>query len=195
MIIITRLEGTWEKEFETNGNGFRYECGYCNSIVSPTRILYCERRVPYQIYGKILVCTSCNRPSFFEDDNQVPNKKYGITVKHLPADISLIYEEAKSCYSSNSYTATSLICRKILMNIAVAQGAEEGKSFASYVDYLNTNGFIPPNGKAWVDAIRKHGNDATHQITSISKEDSENIIDFTGLLLTFIYEMPGRLSI
>ena len=40
-------------------------------------------------------------------------------------------------------------CRKVLMNTAVHQGAEEGKTFAYYVDFLDSKGYIPPNGRAW----------------------------------------------
>ena len=50
------------------------------------------------------------------------------------------------------------------MNIAVVQGAEEGLKFIEYVEYLASNGFIPPNGKGWVDHIRQKGNEATHEI-------------------------------
>lgn len=191
---MKRLNGVWNEEFIENSDGFSYECGFCNSKVSPTDILKCK--IQQMEFGKVLICTSCNRPTYFEElcSIQIPNKMYGMNVQHLTEDIFSIYNEAKLCYSSNAYTATSLICRKILMNVAVDQGAKEDDSFVSYVNYLDNEGYIPPNGKDWVDAIRKHGNDATHKIPSITNEDAMNIIDFTGLLLTFIYEMPGKLK-
>jgi hypothetical protein len=37
------------------------------------------------------------------------------------------------------------------MNIAVAEGADEGKRFIEYVEYLADNGYVPPGGKGWVD--------------------------------------------
>jgi len=78
------------------------------------------------------------------------------------------------------------------MNIAVTQGAEEGKSFFHYVEYLANNGFVPPNGKGWVDHIRKRGNEATHEIEIMSKEISEELISFIEMLLKFIYEFPAK---
>jgi len=40
------------------------------------------------------------------------------------------------------------------MHIAVDTGAKEGESFKQYVDYLDNNHYVPPDGKAWVDYIR-----------------------------------------
>jgi hypothetical protein len=77
------------------------------------------------------------------------------------------------------------------MNISVGQGAEEGKSFAYYVNFLNDNNYIPPNGKDWVDSIRKLGNEANHKIDFKTQDDAKLIITFTEMLLRFIYEMPG----
>ena len=76
------------------------------------------------------------------------------------------------------------------MNIAVEQGADENKSFKHYVDFLADNGFIPPNGKSWVDYIRTRGNEATHEIALMNNEDATALISFVEMLLRFIYEFP-----
>lgn len=77
------------------------------------------------------------------------------------------------------------------MNIAVEEGAEADKTFAHYVDFLAAKGFVPLNGKAWVDHIRKIGNVAAHQIELMSAQQSE-LITFVEMLLRFIYEFPNR---
>lgn len=79
----------------------------------------------------------------------------------------------------------------MLMNIAVHQGAEEGLKFIQYVDYLADKGFVPPNGKHWVDHIRKKGNEATHEIAIMSEQDAKDLISFIEMLLRFIYEFPS----
>jgi hypothetical protein len=58
------------------------------------------------------------------------------------------------------------------MNVSVTKGAEHGKSFASYVTFLENNHFIPPGSREWVKHIRKKGNEATHGIPSISQENA-----------------------
>jgi len=78
------------------------------------------------------------------------------------------------------------------MNIAVAQGADPGKSFVEYVEYLASYGYVPPKGKGWVDHIRKKGNEANHEIAVMSRPDAEELISFTEMLLKFIFEFPSR---
>lgn len=63
-----------------------------------------------------------------------------------------------------------------------------------YVEYLSDNHYIPPDGKEWVDQIRKKGNQANHEITLMTKEDAEDIIGFSEMLLRFIYEFPKKVT-
>lgn len=114
----------------------------------------------------IYICHHCDNPTYFSyDGDRVPGSAFGGAVEHVPKqDVQPLYEEARNCMKVNAYTAAILCCRKLLMNIAVAQGAGEGLSFAAYVDYLADQGYLPPNGKKWVSHIRKKGNEATHEI-------------------------------
>ena len=83
----------------------------------------------------------------------------------------------------------------MLMNIAVQEGAEEGKNFFEYVEHLADKGFVPPNGKAWVDYIRKRGNEATHEIRLMTESDAKALIIFVEMLLRFIYEFPNMVPV
>jgi Domain of unknown function (DUF4145) len=113
-------------------------------------------------------------------------------VEHVPDPVSGAYDEARRAYAAGCYTASTLLSRKMLMNIAVQEGADEGKHFKEYVQYLASKGFVPPNGEAWVDRIREVGNEATHEIVPKSEEDARRLIWFLEMLLKFIYEMPNR---
>ncbi|MCQ9186515.1 DUF4145 domain-containing protein [Streptomyces sp. IBSBF 2953] len=126
--------------------------------------------------------------------DQVPGVAPGRPVKHVPTDINGLYEEARTCAGAGSFTGSVLLCRKLLMNIGVQEGAQGGKSFVHYIDFLAEKGFIPPNGRAWVDHIRKKGNEATHEIALMSKVDATELVVFTEMLLKFIYEFPGSMS-
>lgn len=81
------------------------------------------------------------------------------------------------------------------MNIGVQEGAAEGKSFVFYIDFLAEKGYIPPNGRGWVDHIRKKGNEATHEIALMNRTDAEELLTFTEMLLKFVYEFPNSISI
>jgi len=52
---------------------------------------------------------------------------------------------------------------------------------------------IPPDGKDWVDHIRKKGNEANHEIAIMAVGDAEELIIFCGGLLRFVYEFPARM--
>jgi hypothetical protein len=143
---------------------------------------------------QILICPHCEKPTYFEGDKQMPGVAFGDEVKDVPESVVAAYREARNCMTVSAHTASALMSRKLLMNIAADHGAREGLRFVEYIDYLDQNGFIPPNGKAWVDHIKDKGNEATHKIPSISKTDAEDLIIFVSTLLRFIYEFPNRIS-
>lgn len=183
----------WEQVKELSSKD--YKCGYCGTSISSAKGYHANKRVSgqVQIVGRIYICHKCLKPSFFDDKgNQTPGPIIGASVKHIPdPNIEAMINEAKACYSINAFTSSVMCCRKLLMNISVAQGAKEGKGFVDYVDYLNDNNYIPPNGKEWVDSIRKLGNEANHQIEFKTKKEASRILNFTEMLLRFIYELPG----
>jgi hypothetical protein len=117
----------------------------------------------------------------------------GNPINGVPADVTALYDEARKSVAAGATTGSVLLCRKLLMNIAVSQGADPGKSFAEYVTYLADKGYVPPNGRGWVDHIRQKGNEATHEIVAMSKADAEELILFAEMLLKFIYEFPSKL--
>ena len=172
-----------------------YKCGYCgNSIASEKGYHATEyNTTTSNIIAYMYVCHVCTKPTFFnKGGEQFPGPLVGNPVNHLPSiDIGNLFKEARDCFSVNAFTSCVMCCRKLLMNIAVTQGAEEGKNYIDYVNYLNDNNYIPPNGKEWVDSIRKLGNEANHKIEFKTKEDALRIINFTEMLLRFIYELPG----
>ena len=81
------------------------------------------------------------------------------------------------------------------MHIGVEQGAEEGKNFIFYVNFLADKGYVPPNGKHWVDHIRKKGNEANHEIVLMERGDAKDLLIFIEMLLKFIYEFPNIVPI
>ena len=169
------------------------ECAYCGNTIAPNTGFYF-----YIQYEDIFVykCPLCTNPIIYNShtDESFPGPMYGRDVKGLPENIQTLYDECRTNYSNKCYTSSQMIARTLLMHIAVEQGAKEGETFAKYIDYLENNGFIPPNGKKWVDFIRKSGNVANHQIVIKEKEETEKVITFLSSLLLFIYELPNEMS-
>ncbi len=80
------------------------------------------------------------------------------------------------------------------MHVAVEKGAAPGRSFLEYVEYLAQKGYIPPDGKGWVDHIRQKGNEANHEIKVMTAQDAGDLITFLEMLLKFIYEFPAKVA-
>jgi hypothetical protein len=176
----------WHGQNDIGAKQFR--CGHCGYNVANDKGFF-----PKNNNARIYLCPNCDKPTFFDvNSHQFPGVVPGNEVQHLPAELEQLYREARKCCSVSAFTASVLASRKMLMNIAVQQGAREGLKFIEYVEYLATNGFIPPNGKGWVDHIRKKGNEATHEITLMTQPDAEELIAFSEMLLKFIYEFPSR---
>jgi hypothetical protein len=168
-----------------------YICGYCGaktgSILGFSQV---------KGFGEIYICGGCNRPTFFDNflNTQTPSPIFGNPVLHLPPDLEILYNEARRCFQIKGFTAAVLVCRKILMHIAVDAGANPNQNFLSYVEYLANNGYIPPNGKVWVDQIRKTGNEANHEIVIMTLEDAMELLTFVEMLLKLVFEFPARMS-
>lgn len=168
----------------------QFKCSFCSYNVASVYGFFPKEGGVRRIY----LCPNCDQPNYFDQHgNQYPGITPGSEVDHLPDDLSALYKEVRDACSVNAHTASVLACRKLLMNIAVNQGAEEGKSFLFYVDYLAETGYVPPNGRGWVDHIRKKGNEATHEIALMKKVDAEELISFSEMLLKFIYEFPNKI--
>lgn len=174
-----------------------YTCGHCQRLVASN--LGFDAHVKGQTgrikedFPKIRICPNCVSPTIFQGGKQIPGIPPGNAVMHVPDSVNALYEEARRCAAANAATGAVLACRKLLMNIAVTQGATEGQSFISYVDYLANKGFVPPNGKDWVDHIRKKGNEANHEIPDMMATDAAELISFCEMLLKFIYEFPSKI--
>ena len=172
----------------------KFICGYCNQCVSVDKGFKLGHQSDgsgLQV-GGIYICSNCHGPTFFnETGERYPTPALGNQVDKVPDDLNALYEEARRCTSQNCNTAAVLLCRNMLMSIAVVQGAKEGMQFIEYVSYLSDKGFTPPNGKHWVDHIRKKGNEATHEIAIMKEQDAKDLLTFTEMLLRFIYEFPS----
>jgi Domain of unknown function (DUF4145) len=170
-------------------------CGYCDSKVSSEKGFPILNTNSRSQVGGIFICPNCRCPTFITpgDRRQIPGSPVGNNVAHVPEKLSALYGEARDCVAGSSFTASVLICRKMLMNIAVEQGADQNLKFIEYVDYLAGKGFVPPHGKHWVDHIRKKGNEATHEIALMTNKDATELIVFIEMLLKFIYEFPNSI--
>lgn len=142
--------------------------------------------------GWIYICPHCQWPNCYSSKGEwLPWKPFGKEVENLPENIHILYNEARQCMKNQCYTATLLLCRKILMHICIEEWAEEGKNFTFYVDFLMKNGYLPTQKNNWTDKIRTSGNDMNHKNIIADKENAENILKFIQMILQLLYEFPN----
>jgi hypothetical protein len=195
---------SWSNTYGPSGGsgGFKtlsYTCGFCDNRVAAGAGYHATKvGVPSgaDYGGQISICPHCNEPTYLSaDGRQVPGPAFGGTVAHISSeDVSALYDEARNCMKVNAFTAAVMCCRKLLMHIAVSEGAEENKSFAYYVRYLAEEGHIPRTATAWVNHIRDKGNDANHEIDLMGREDAEQLIKFSEMLMRIMYEYPAEVA-
>jgi hypothetical protein len=147
-VVYEGHRGVEKKDGSTPESWFGYTCGHCNTKVSGAVVavhptMNQQVRGPPSTYW--LLCPNCAEGSVkVANGNVYPGVPFGPPVSGLPPVVKSAYDEARQCMSVNAFTACELICRKILMHVAVDKGAKEGESFAAYIDYLESKEYITP---------------------------------------------------
>jgi len=113
-------------------------------------------------------------------------------IDELPDDVQQAWLETGLAYAVGAYTSSEMICRKILMHVAVDKAnSAAGKTFAEYVNDLETNGLIVPGLKNVVDLIRQRGNTANHELPASTSAEALQTIQITNHLLQTVYVLPA----
>ena len=169
----------------------KFICWNCGNLVA-SNVGYCAQR-GMNCYESIYICPHCKAPHVVDFGNrEMLSALPGRPIKKLPDVVNQVYEEARNCIAAGAYTSAVMILRKILMNLAVEEGAKEGDSFAHYVDYLCENGFVHRRQHEQAKRIQRLGNDANHKIESRTKEDALELLNLVQLILINNYEQADE---
>jgi hypothetical protein len=121
----------------------------------------------------------------------------------VPDHIAAVFREGSASYAGNCYNAAGSMFRLCLDMVTKSLLPDEGqlpapssrqrKVLFDRLAWLFEQGRIPKDLEAIADCVRDDGNDAAHDGT-LTKEDSEDLLDFTVALLERVYTEPGRLA-
>lgn len=136
----------------------------------------------------IYICHHCNAPNIIVNTEPYILPLQGKDIKNLPENIQKVYDEIRQCLQAGCFTAGVMMMRKMLMSLAVTSGAEEGKPFTEYVDYIDQNGISPIKMKPLVDKIRKRGNYPNHYMGLSSSEEADELLKYIEIILLTNYE-------
>lgn len=188
----------WQGESYLKEN--KFVCGHCGTSTSSVKGMALRNGLnSTDSYRRdknngVYICTDCEMPTFIWNQFQYPGNRYGSEVSDLSELLGTVYDEARSAYSSGAYTGVALLCRKLLMHIAIELGAQENKRFIDYVNFLEEEKHITTRSKEWVDSIRTNGNASTHQMQIASKEEAEKMIKFSEMILKTNFEYPALMG-
>jgi hypothetical protein len=122
---------------------------------------------------------------------QLPEAREFQIGENWPPDLGQLFEEAAKAYAAGAYTASAMVCRKVLMACACQEGADDGKPFASYVDYITSEVLTYPKAKDAIDKIRHIGNDANHKVQFVPRDHAKRALSIVNYMLNTIYSLPS----
>lgn len=162
---------------------------------------YCGRGVNGEVVGGkyvagssvALQCPLCEEISGRSTKGVIhPAATQQMGVAHLPTDVHEAWLEAVTSLNAGAPTACEIMCRKILMHVAVdVANSKPGRTFVEYIDDLDTAGYISTGLKPKIDEIRNRGNIANHDLPASPTAQAENTMAVTRHLLVSVYELPN----
>jgi hypothetical protein len=173
-----------------------YQCGACGQTTNG-RVLCDVTRIS-DGYTVVWCLCSCKK----EEPAILVTLDERITVQHptarefhshenWPPDLAKLYDEGAKAYSVGAHTASTMVCRKLLMSCACHEGASDGKPFVEYVTHITEKVLSFPKAKQAIDAIRTIGNEANHDVQFVSADDAKRAMHIVTYMLNTIYALPS----
>jgi hypothetical protein len=123
--------------------------------------------------------------------------------EHLPEDINAVFAEGATCFAVNCYNAAGTMFRlcvdKATRSMLPAQdvaglSGKVRRNLGLRLPWLLDNKILPEALRDLSACIKDDGNDGAHD-GSLSREDAEDLLDFTSALLERLYTEPARLRL
>jgi hypothetical protein len=116
----------------------------------------------------------------------------GPKLEGLPASIARSVAQAHRSYSTASYDACAVMCRRALEALCRTLSAN-GRDLAQRLADLRTNAHIDARLLDWAHGVRLVGNEAAHDVeTAVTAEDARDILEFTEALLTYVFTLDAK---
>ena len=145
-------------------------------------------------------CTNCMRPVAILDGTMSPSPLPLSEPMGLPDTERAAWREIRACLSVGADTAAVMLCRKLLLHVAVSAGMspksdkDRAPTFLETVNYLENDGLITQRMRPWVERIKDVGNEANHELSPIAHADALDVARFTEQLLRLAYEMDSLIK-
>lgn len=120
--------------------------------------------------------------------------------EHVPEVINNVFSEGATCLKVDCWNAAGTmfrLCIDLVTKDLLPEGEVEGlnqrtrRNLGLRLPWLFDNHLLPEGLRELSTCVREDGNDGAHAGT-LTKEDAEDLLDFTRILLERIYTEPER---
>ena len=122
---------------------------------------------------------------------------------HVPDEIESVFREGATCLNVGCWNAAGTmfrLCIDLITKGLLPEQDEEGlnqrtrRNLGLRLPWLFDNQLLPESLRELSTCVREDGNDGAHAGT-LTKEDTEDLLDFTRILLERIYTEPERIRL
>jgi Domain of unknown function (DUF4145) len=180
-------------------------CVNCKARVNAEELaefLGLDDETGFELRYTFLKCPSCNTPivtSQWRPDAgeqwDSPHRLYPPIRRlsfQIPAELRRSFAEATRCQESGNYLATALMCRRTLEGMC-AHHIGKVRNLSAGLKELHKKRVIDDRLFEWASALREDGNLAAHDLSArMTKEDAEDLIDFSEALLDYVFVLRAR---
>lgn len=126
--------------------------------------------------------------------------------EHIPADVDRVFREGATCVSVNCFNAAATmfrLCVDLATKPLLPDGSDGGaqqpnektrRDLGLRLRWLFDQRILPEALRDLARCIHQDGNDGAH-VGTVGREDAEDLIDFTRLLLERIFTEPERVRL
>jgi len=122
---------------------------------------------------------------------------------HVPDEIKAVFEEAATSLAVQCWNAAGAMFRLCIDLVSITMlptedvpglNSKTRRDLGLRLPWLFDNGKLPDDLRALSACIQQDGNDAAHRGT-LTREDAEDLLDFTTELLERVFAEPARLQL
>lgn len=147
-----------------------------------------------------LRCVTCRKGLVVNSGVVSPGATEVGAVVGLVPEVEAAWQEVRSTIGVGATTSAVMMCRKILFHVAVDNGLpakndkDRAPTFVEVVKHLDDARLVTPLMLPWLNHIKDVGNEANHELGTISHSSALEVAKFTEQLLVTVYEMPERMK-
>lgn len=100
-----------------------------------------------------------------------------------------LYCELQKLVHQEAYSTCVVFSHKLLSDMSVERGAEAGRDFGYYLEWLSSSGYVTPAMAKWIGELLAKSDTAPSSGQSATCDDAEALVSFVGIVF---WTMHGR---